>query len=186
MEFTIAAVQRGDLAELVALIRELARFEELEHEVESTVELLDEAFFCPQPSAGALIARHGNEAAGYAIYFYTFSSFVGRKGIWLDDLYVRPPFRKHGLGRALIEAVARAGVEHGCGRFEWSALNWNRTALEFYEKLGAKALKTWVLLRMDSEGLRRLGGRKPVGPETRNPKSETRKKAEIRNPKGQL
>ena len=160
MEFNIAGVQREDLAELVVLIRELARFEKLEHEAESTVELLDEAFFGPQPAAGGLIARQGREAAGYAIYFYTFSSFVGRKGIWLDDLYVRPPFRKHGLGRALMEAVARVGVERGCGRFEWSALNWNKTALEFYEKLGAKALGTWVLLRMDSKGLKRLGGRK--------------------------
>ena len=158
MDFKIDALQREDVPELLALIRELARFEKLEHEVESTVELLSKAFFDSKPAAGALIARHGRETAGYAIYFYTFSTFVGRKGIWLEDLYVRPQFRKHGLGKALIESVARVGVEQGCGRFEWTALNWNKTALDFYDKLGAKALNEWVLLRMNNTGLKRLGG----------------------------
>ena len=157
MEFNIAGAQPEDLPELLALIRELARFEKLEHEVESTVELLNEAFFGPQPAAGALIARLGAEPAGYAIYFHTFSSFVGRKGIWLEDLYVRPQFRKNGLGRALIQAVARIGIERKCGRFEWTALNWNKTARDFYEKLGAQALEEWVLLRMDNTALKRLG-----------------------------
>src|SRR5215831_6582092 len=148
MEFKIDAVKRKDLPELLALIRELARFEKLEHEIQSNVDLLNEAFFAPQPAAGALMAWQDTEAAGYAIYFYTFSTFVGRKGIWLEDLYVRPQFRKHGLGSALIKAVAGIGVEHGCGRFEWTALNWNKTALEFYDKLGATALDEWVLLRL--------------------------------------
>jgi GNAT superfamily N-acetyltransferase len=156
MEFNIAAVETEDLPELLSLIRELACFEGLEQEVESTVELLKEAFFGSQAAAGALMARQGGEAAGYAIYFYTFSSFVGRKGIWLEDLYVRPQFRKQGLGRALIEAVARVGVEQKCGRFEWTALNWNTTALDFYEKLGAKTMGEWVILRLDNAGLKRL------------------------------
>jgi GNAT superfamily N-acetyltransferase len=156
MEFKIDAAKRKDVPELLALIRELARFEKLEHEVQSSVDLLNEAFFAPQPAAGALMAWQGDEAAGYAIYFYTFSTFVGRKGIWLEDLYVRPQFRKHGLGSALIKAVAGIGVERGCGRFEWTALNWNKTALDFYNKLGAKALDEWVLLRLDTAGLKRL------------------------------
>jgi GNAT superfamily N-acetyltransferase len=156
MEFKIAAVRNKDLPELLALIRELARFEKLEHEVESTVELLNEAFFGSEPAAGALMAWQNDQAAGYAIYFHTFSTFVGRRGIWLEDLYVRPPFRNHGLGRALIEAVARVGMERGCGRFEWTALTWNKTALDFYEKLGAKTMSEWVILRMDNAGLKRL------------------------------
>jgi GNAT superfamily N-acetyltransferase len=167
MEFTIAAVRTEDLPELLSLIRELARFEKLEHEVEATVQSLNEAFFGQHPAASALVARQRDKTAGYAIYFHTFSSFVGRRGIWLEDVYVRPAFRKHGLGRALIEAVARAGAERDCGRFEWTALNWNKTALNFYNKLGAKALHEWVLLRMDGEGLRRLGCL-----QDRNPKSE--------------
>jgi len=156
MEFKIAAVRNKDLPDLLALIRELARFEKLEHEVESTVELLKDAFFGSEPAAGALMAWQNDQAAGYAIYFHTFSTFVGRRGIWLEDLYVRPPFRNHGLGRALIEAVARVGVEQGCGRFEWTALNWNKTALDFYEKLGAKTMGEWVILRLDNAGLKRL------------------------------
>jgi GNAT superfamily N-acetyltransferase len=158
MQFTIEPVTRGELPVLLELIRELARFEKLEHEVESTVPLLEKSFFGPNAAAGALLAKQDEAVAGYAIYFFTFSSFVGRKGIWLEDVYVRPDFRQQGLGRSLIEAVARVGVEHDCGRFEWTALNWNKTALDFYDKLGAKALDEWVLLRLNTAGLRALAG----------------------------
>jgi GNAT superfamily N-acetyltransferase len=156
MEFAINAVTPGTVPELLELIHELARFERVEHEVESTVEDLKNSFFGSSVAAGGFLARTGEELAGYAIYFFTFSSFVGRRGIWLEDVYVRPQFRQHGLGRALIEKVAQIGAEQGCGRFEWTALNWNKTALEFYEKLGAKTLGEWVLLRMNAEGLKRL------------------------------
>jgi GNAT superfamily N-acetyltransferase len=157
MDFTVTVVTPSELPELLELIRELARFEHLEQEVEATVESLKDAFFGSQAAAGGLLARRGEELAGYAIYFFTFSSFVGRRGIWLDDVYVRPKFRRQGLGRGLIEAVARIGVERNCGRFEWTALNWNKEALDFYEQLGARALDEWVLLRLNSEGLQRLG-----------------------------
>jgi GNAT superfamily N-acetyltransferase len=121
------------------------------------VELLHQALFGPQPAAGALLARTDGELAGYAIYYFTFSSFVGRAGIWLEDVYVRPAFRRRGLGRGLMEAVARVGVERDCGRFEWTALDWNEKALDFYRRLGARERKEWVLLRLDRAGLRRLG-----------------------------
>jgi GNAT superfamily N-acetyltransferase len=159
MPFTIAPIQKKELPLLLELIRELARFEKLEQEVESTVELLEAAFFGPSPAAGALLASNGQEPAGYAIYFFTFSSFVGRRGIWLEDLYVRPSFRKQGLGRELIEAVAKVGVERNCGRFEWTALHWNKTALDFYRKLGAKALDDWISLRLNAEGLKNLASK---------------------------
>jgi GNAT superfamily N-acetyltransferase len=157
MEFTINQIVASELPSLLELIRELARFEKLEHEVEATIERLHESFFGPEAVAGGMLARHDGKLAGYAVYFFTFSSFVGSRGIWLEDVYVRPEFRQQGLGRDLIEAVARIGVERGCGRFEWTALNWNKTALEFYEKLGAKVLDEWVLLRLNAEGLRRVG-----------------------------
>jgi GNAT superfamily N-acetyltransferase len=157
MSFNITPVVSSDLPGLLDLIRELARFEHLEKEVETTVAALEEAFFGVQPAAGGLLARQGEELAGYAIYFFTFSSFVGKKGIWLDDVYVRPQYRQQGLGRRLIEAVARIGVERNCGRFEWTALNWNKNALDFYQRLGAQALDDWVLLRLNADGLRRLG-----------------------------
>ena len=158
MDSAITKVTPEELPALLEMIRELARFEKLEEEVQATVEALRESFFGRQPAAGALLARFGGELAGYAIYFFTFSSFVGRPGIWLEDVYVRPAFRRHGLGRALIEAVARIGVEHNCGRYEWTALNWNRHALDFYQRLGARQMDEWILLRLNSEGLRRLAG----------------------------
>jgi GNAT superfamily N-acetyltransferase len=159
MEFLIDPIKPDEVAGLLELIRELARFERLEHEVEATVESLAESLFGPKPVAGALIARANSELAGYALYFYTFSSFIGRAGIWLEDLYVRPPFRRQGLGRGLIEAVARIGAEKNCGRFEWTTLNWNKNALDFYRKLGAKTMDEWVLVRLNAEGLKRVAGR---------------------------
>jgi GNAT superfamily N-acetyltransferase len=157
MENKIAPATSADVPELLELIKELARFEKLEHEVKATVEALNQSFFGPQPSAGALMARCDGQAAGYAIYFFTFSSFLGRAGIWLEDVYVRPDFRKRGLGRALIEAVARVGAERDCGRFEWMVLDWNTRAQEFYHSLGARMMKEWVLNRMTSAELKELG-----------------------------
>jgi len=156
MSFTIAAVTREEIPGLLEMIRELAAFEHLTHTVEATTASLEESLFGPRAVAGALLARQDGEPAGYAIYFFTFSSFVGRRGLWLDDVYVRPNFRRHGLGLGLIQAVARIGVEHHCGRFEWTALDWNRNALDFYQRLGAQAMADWVLLRLDAEGLQRL------------------------------
>ena len=153
----IAPVKREEMPELLELIRELARFEKLEHAVEATPEVLGNSLFGPQPAAGALLARCDGKLAGYAIYFFTFSSFIGRAGIWLEDLYVRPEFRKQGLGLGLIQAVARVGVERNCGRFEWTALDWNVKALDFYDKLGAQKLGEWILLRMNQTELQQLG-----------------------------
>ena len=157
MDITIAPVAPAEIPKLLELIRELARFERLEHEVATTEELLHQSLFGPQPAAGGLLARCDGEVVGYAIYYFTYSSFVGRAGIWLEDVYVRPQFRKRGLGRRLIEAVARIGADRGCGRFEWLALNWNEGALKFYRGLGATVMNEWVLLRIGRAGLERLG-----------------------------
>jgi GNAT superfamily N-acetyltransferase len=159
MEITIKPVRPEDVEDMLEMIKELARFERLEREVAATSELLNRAFFGPQPAAGALFARFDGEAAGYAIYFFTFSSFLARAGIWLEDIYVKPKFRKRGLGRELIEAVAKVGVERGCGRYEWIALNWNERALDFYQMIGARAMKEWVFHRMNPAELKRLGER---------------------------
>src|SRR3954466_12799532 len=107
MQFTIQAATRADLPVVLQLVRELARFERLEHEVEATVEGMEEDFFGPRAIAGALLSKVGEQVTGFALYFFTFSTFVGRRGLWLEDLYVRPAFRKHGIGRALIKAVGR-------------------------------------------------------------------------------
>ena len=162
MDTVIAPISPAEVPDLLQLIRELAQFEHLEHEVVATVESLNDSLFAPRPAAGALLARADGKVAGYAIYFFTFSSFLGRAGLWLEDVYVRPEFRSRGLGRALIEATARVGVERDCGRFEWTALNWNEHALEFYCKLGARTMSEWVLLRADSAGLRRIASGEPT------------------------
>lgn len=173
MDVTIAKITPATIPELLKLIRELARFEHLEHEVQANSAGLRHSLFVPRPAAGVLLARCDGKAVGYAIYFFTFSSFVGRPGIWLEDLYVCPPFRRQGTGRRLIEAVARIGAERNCGRFEWTVLNWNRKAREFYDRLGAKKMNEWVLIRLDSKGLRRLA----AGPakSRRNPGTSARK-----------
>jgi GNAT superfamily N-acetyltransferase len=160
MEFSIKPITRDEVPGLLELIRELARFEKLAHQVEATAGLLSDSLFGTNSVAGALIGRVDDELAGYALYFFTFSSFIGRPGIWLEDLYVRPAYRRQGLGRAMIEAVARIGTERNCGRFEWTALNWNKNALDFYRKLGAQTMDEWVLVRMNSDGLRRVANRK--------------------------
>ena len=157
MDFSIAPLTQAEIPLLLDMIRELARFEKLEHEVEATVDSLQNALCGPQTAARALLARCGGEPAGYALYFFTFCSFAGRPGLWLDDLYVRPQFRKHRLGRALIQQVAEVGAEHNCARLEWIALGWNEHALSFYRDIGARVLNDWVLLRMDSDGIKRLG-----------------------------
>ena len=158
MVFTISDIKPSEVPALLVLICELAKFERLEQEVEATVESLDKALFGDPPAVRALLARYNGEAVGYALYFFTFSSFVGRAGLWLDDVYVKPAFRQQGLGKKLIEEVARIGAERNCGRFEWTALNWNKTALDFYTRLGAQVMEDWVLLRLNSTGLRRLAG----------------------------
>jgi GNAT superfamily N-acetyltransferase len=159
MEFQIKQLSRDELPILLELIVELARFERLEHEVEVTVRSLGNSLFGRNLAAGALLARCQGKPAGYAIYFQTFSSFVGRRGIWLEDLYVRPAFRSKGIGRALLRAVARVGADHNCGRFEWTALDWNKRAVNFYRGLGAEMMDQWVLFRMDSKGMRRLAAK---------------------------
>jgi len=158
MDFSIAPITQAGIPSLLEMILELARFERLEHEVEATIESLQNSLCGPHASACALLAQHGDEPAGYALYFFTFCSFAGRRGLWLDDLYVRPRFRKQGLGRALIQEVASVGARHNCARFEWITLGWNENALNFYRLIGAQVLDDWVLLRMNSDGMKRLAG----------------------------
>ncbi|HWD94091.1 MAG TPA: GNAT family N-acetyltransferase [Verrucomicrobiae bacterium] len=153
----ITPITRAEAPILLELIHELATYEKLQQEVVATGDSLENALFGPRSVAGALIARCDGKIAGYAIYFFTFSSFVGREGIWLEDLYVRPAFRKRGAGRQLIEAVAKVGVDRNCERFEWTALDWNELALNFYDKLGAQKLDKWVLMRMKAKELLESG-----------------------------
>ena len=161
--FTINSATAKDLAHLLAMIRELAEFERLSHELEVTADSLRSALFGKRPVAAALLARVDGAPAGYAVYYHTFSTFVGRPGIFLEDVYVRPEFRKRGIGRALLEAVAKIGMEIGGGRFEWIALRWNENALRFYRSLGASVMNEWALLRMNSREVENLVAAKVKG-----------------------
>jgi GNAT superfamily N-acetyltransferase len=154
--FIIDSASEQDVPVLLAMIRELAEFEHLAHQLEVTASSLREALFGERPVAAALLARVEGAAAGYAVYYRTFSTFVGRSGIFLDDIYVRSEYRQRGLGRALLEAVAQIGADLGGGRFEWIALRWNENAFRFYRSLGAKVMEEWSLLRLSHDDVRSL------------------------------
>jgi GNAT superfamily N-acetyltransferase len=142
-----------DVPELMTLIGELAEFERLAHEVVVTEASLHEALFGPRPAVEAVIARVAGAVAGFALYFHNFSTFIGRRGLFLEDLYVRPAFRGEGVGKGLLVHVARLAADRGCGRMEWSVLNWNRRAIGFYEALGARAINDWTVYRLDRAAL---------------------------------
>jgi GNAT superfamily N-acetyltransferase len=152
----IRHAQRDDAAVLLSLIRELAAFEKLLDHVEADEATLAEELFGGPRVAEALIAEFGGEPVGFALFFHNFSTFVGRKGLYLEDLYVKPQARRRGVGRALITFVAKIAVERNCGRFEWSVLDWNTRAIDFYRSLGAVAMDEWTVQRVTGEALRRL------------------------------
>lgn len=153
MSLTIDAAKRADIPMLLTLIGELADFERLAHEVVVDAAALEQALFSPTPVVEAVVARVGADVAGFALYFRNFSTFLGREGLFLEDLYVRPAFRGQGVGRGLLGHVARLAAERGCGRMEWSVLNWNRRAVGFYEALGAKPVNDWTIYRLDRAAL---------------------------------
>ncbi len=146
--FTIRPAVRADSADLLRLIGELATYEKLEHMAVGTEEMLGDALFGARPAAEALIAERGGRAVGFALFFTTFSTFLCKPGIYLEDVFVEPGHRGHGLGKALLGRLAALAVERGCGRFEWRVLDWNEPSIKFYEFLGAKLMPEWVLVRM--------------------------------------
>ena len=141
---------------LLTLIGELAEFERLAHEVVVSETALREALFGPHPSAEAVVARVEGEVVGFALFFHNFSTFLGRRGLYLEDLYVRPALRGQGVGRGLLMHLAQLAIERGCGRMEWSVLNWNRRAIGLYEGLGARPIKDWTVYRLDRAALEAL------------------------------
>jgi GNAT superfamily N-acetyltransferase len=145
-----------DVPLVLSFVRQLADYEKLSHVVVATEESLREALFGPRPGAEVLLAFADRAPAGFAVYFHNFSTFLGRRGLWLEDIFVRPDCRGRGYGKALLLAVARIAHERGCGRFEWAALDWNTPAWEFYRALGATPLEDWTIFRVAGEALTKL------------------------------
>lgn len=155
-DFHIREAIETDVPTLLGFVRDLARYEKAEHEVEATVEILAGSLFGDTRYAQALIAERGGEPAGFALYFFNFSTWQGRPGLYLEDLYVAPEHRGNGVGEALLRELAGIAVEHRCGRFEWSVLDWNEPAIRFYEKLGAESQSEWVKYRLSGRALELL------------------------------
>jgi GNAT superfamily N-acetyltransferase len=146
----------GDVAVILGFIRKLAEYEKLSHQVAATEDLLRETLFGARRVAEVLIAYLGVEPAGFALFFHNFSTFLGRPGIYLEDLFVEPVHRGKGIGKALLIEIAKIAKERKCGRFEWSVLDWNESAIDFYRRLGAVPLDDWTIFRVTGEALDRL------------------------------
>jgi GNAT superfamily N-acetyltransferase len=154
--FAVKAASPADVPELQAMIRALAEYEKLSELCIASDADLAEALFGPRPAAEALIAWAGGQAAGFALFFHNFSTFLGRRGLWLEDLFVRPAFRRQGCAQTLLRALAAIAVERNCGRFEWAVLDWNVRAIDFYRLLGATVLPDWRIVRVVGPALAAL------------------------------
>jgi GNAT superfamily N-acetyltransferase len=153
---TIRPAEASDIPALADLIRQLSRYEKLEHEVSMTEEMLANGLFGPRPYAEAVLAEEEGRPVGFALFFHSYSTFLAQPGIYLEDLFVLPEHRGRGVGRALLRHLARLAVERGCGRLEWAVLDWNEDAIRFYERLGAQPNSEWTTHRLTAEALTRL------------------------------
>ena len=158
-KFVIRSAGPKDAAAILALVRELAEFEQMLDEVRATAADFAHELARPHPVVHVLLAGQGGQVAGFALYFFNFSTFVGRKGIYLEDLYVRAAWRRQGIGIALLAELARIAALEDCSRMEWSVLDWNEPAIRFYESLGAKGLDQWRQFRLTQPAIAALSAR---------------------------
>ena len=155
-DFNITTTQRAHVPAIHAMVRELAVYEKLEHLVSGDAAAMERELFNERPIIEAIVALVDNEPQAFALYFHNYSTFLVRRGLYLEDLYVRPAFRRRGMGRALLLQLARTAVQRGCGRFEWSVLDWNTPAIEFYERLGATVMPEWRIARVTGDALNNM------------------------------
>lgn len=156
MTLSIRRAEPADAALVFALVCELADYERLQHEVAATPEAIAEALFAPDRRLFCELAEWNGEPAGFAVWFLNFSTFRGRHGVYLEDLFVRPEFRGRGIGKALMQQLARTCVDNGYARFEWAVLDWNAPSIAFYESLGAEIKGEWKICRMSGSALARF------------------------------
>jgi GNAT superfamily N-acetyltransferase len=152
----IDAAAEADVPLVRQLIAELAEYEKLAHEMKATDEALRSAMFGPRPAVEAIIARMDDEPVGFALFFQNFSTFVGKPGLYLEDVFVRPAWRGQGIGHALLQHLAKIAVERDYGRMEWSVLDWNEPSIAFYRRIGARPMDEWTVYRLTGDTLRRL------------------------------
>lgn len=155
-EFKIRTATSADVPTILRLIRELAEYERAPNDAVATEPQLREVLFGEKPAAEVLLAEEGSDAVGFAVYFFNFSTWLGRPGLYLEDLFVRPELRGKGYGRALLVRLAQIALERGCGRMEWAVLNWNEPAIGFYKKLGARPMEEWTVFRLQRDGIAQL------------------------------
>jgi GNAT superfamily N-acetyltransferase len=158
--FMVRTGTEEDAPVIFSLIKELAEYEHLSHEVVASVDDIRETLFGERPFAETLIGEYQGLPISFALFFYNFSTFLGKPGIYLEDLYVQPEQRGKGFGSEMLAHIATLAKERNCGRFEWSVLNWNTPAIRTYEKLGAAPMKEWILYRLSGEALDRLADKK--------------------------
>ena len=161
-DLTIRPATPRDVPLILQLIRGLAEYEKLSHEVIASEANLRDSLFGARPAAEVRIAQWRGQPAGFALFFHNYSTFLGKPGIYLEDLFVLPAFRRHGIGRALLVHVAQLAVERGCGRFEWALLTWNEPAIDFYRGLGAHEMSDWRIYRTDGANLAKLAASLPL------------------------
>jgi GNAT superfamily N-acetyltransferase len=159
MSYTILPAAPEHVPAIFALVRELAEYEKLAHLHTGSEQDLLRDLFGARPAIEGLVALEGANAVGYALYFHNYSTFLARKGLYLEDIYVQPTHRCAGIGKALLARLAQIALERGCGRFEWSVLDWNAPSIAFYESLGARVLPDWRIVRMEGDALARLAAR---------------------------
>ena len=160
-EFSIAMARRQDCDQILRLITELARYEKLEHEVVASADDLERSLFSKRPEAECLLAWMGERCVGMALFFHNYSTFLGRSGLYLEDLFVETEIRGQGVGKALLCALAKLACDRGCGRFEWSVLDWNQPSIEFYRALGAESMDEWTVFRLSGAPMHQLAEQAP-------------------------
>jgi GNAT superfamily N-acetyltransferase len=156
MDITIRPATERDVALILELIRGLAEYERLAQEVTATEDTLRRSLFGPSPGGEVVIAEAGGEPVGFALFFHNFSTFVGKRGIYLEDLFVKPAWRGQGVGRKLLVHLAQLAVQRDCGRLEWAVLDWNEPAIRFYRSLGAQPMHDWTVFRLAGDILHQL------------------------------
>ncbi len=153
---SLRSATQADCAIILQFIRALAVYEKLEHQVVANETLLAQTLFGPDPKAEVIIADRDGEPASFALFFYNYSTFLAKPGIYLEDLYVHKHLRGLGIGKLMLKHIARLAQERGCGRLEWSVLDWNKPAIDFYESLGAKPMSEWTIYRLSEEAIAKL------------------------------